>query len=26
VYPDQAGRFLREIHAILEDEDPSYRN
>jgi ribulose-5-phosphate 4-epimerase/fuculose-1-phosphate aldolase len=26
VYPDQAGRFLTEIHAILEDEDPSYRN
>jgi ribulose-5-phosphate 4-epimerase/fuculose-1-phosphate aldolase len=26
VYPDQAGRFLTGIHAILEDEDPSYRN
>jgi ribulose-5-phosphate 4-epimerase/fuculose-1-phosphate aldolase len=26
VYPDQAGRFLTEIQAILEDEDPSYRN
>jgi ribulose-5-phosphate 4-epimerase/fuculose-1-phosphate aldolase len=26
VYPDQAGRLLTEIQAILEDEDPSYRN